>query len=383
MDAFCELKTAFDPAGIMNPGKIVSSSPPMTENLRYGPEYSTVEIANLLRFHEGRRIGEGGGAMQWHGGMPQARFRNHVSVLHDHARGGTFDPRTSQSASRRSFGTPAARRLHHSRMFEALDLCLECKACKTECPANVDMAKLKYEFLAHYNARHGASLRARVFGNIALLSRIGSATAPVSNWLLESRIIRRSLQSALGIHPMRKLPRFARVTFQSHLRKNPPSCKPGSAPNVVLFNDTFTNYNEPWIGIAALKLLESAGARVCVPEIVCCGRPLISKGLLDQAKENARKNIALLAPLLESGCVVVGCEPSCLLTLRDEYPALVPSEEATEAGWQCSACWTSTWFNGWIPVNGSPLFPTSAGLSCSTVIAIRKAWWEQPPPSDS
>src|SRR4030095_16341639 len=139
---------------------------------------------------------------------------------------------------------------------------------------------------------------------------------------------RSSLQSALGIHPSRKLPRFARVTFQSHLRKNPPSCKPGSTPNVVLFNDTFTNYNEPWIGIAALKLLESAGARVCVPEIVCCGRPLISKGLLDQAKENARKNIALLAPLLESGGVVVGCEPSCLLTLRDEYPALVPSEEA-------------------------------------------------------
>jgi Fe-S oxidoreductase len=215
-------------------------------------------------------------------------------------------------------------------MFEALDLCLECKACKTECPANVDLAKLKYEFLAHYNARHGVSLRARVFGNIALLSRIGSATAPASNWLLESSIIRHSLQGALGIHPMRKLPRFARMTFQRHLRRNPVSSKSGSSPNVVLFNDTFTNYNEPWIGIAALKLLESAGARVCVPEVVCCGRPLISKGLVDQAKENAKKNIALLAPLMDSGCVVVGCEPSCLLTLRDEYPVLVPSEEARQ-----------------------------------------------------
>jgi FAD/FMN-containing dehydrogenase/Fe-S oxidoreductase len=325
--AFCQLKAAFDPAGIMNPGKIVEA-PPMTESLRYGPQYSTVKLPTYFDFTK-----EGGlaRAVEQCNGMGACRKLSPGTMCPSYMV--TREEEHSTRGRANLLRAALSGRLPQdeytgSRMFEALDLCLECKACKTECPANVDMAKLKYEFLAHYNARHGPSLRARVFGNIAFLSRIGSATAPVSNWLLESRIIRRSLQSALGIHPMRKLPRFARVTFQRHLRKHPPSLKSDSTPNVVLFNDTFTNYNEPGIGIAALKLLESAGARVCVPEMVCCGRPLISKGLLDRAKENARKNIALLAPMLESGCVVVGCEPSCLLTLRDEYPVLVPSEEA-------------------------------------------------------
>lgn len=215
-----------------------------------------------------------------------------------------------------------------ARMYEAMDLCLACKACKTECAANVDMAKLKYEFLAHYNDRHGTPMRSLVFGNIAALSRLGSATAPVSNWLIQAPVMRKTLQRLFGIHPERRAPAFVRRTFRHWLRNHPPRVLPEGAPKVVLFNDTFTNYNEPWVGIAALRILENSGAQVFVPEVSCCGRPMISKGLLNEARENARANVALLAPFVASGAFVVGCEPSCILTLRDEYPDLLGTGEA-------------------------------------------------------
>jgi Fe-S oxidoreductase len=132
----------------------------------------------------------------------------------------------------------------------------------------------------------------------------------------------------LGIHPDRRVPPFVRRTFRRWLRGTPPHSRPQAQPKVVLFNDTFTNYNEPWVGIAALRLLEASGAQVLVPDVVCCGRPMISKGLLDEAKANARVNVGLLRPLVESGAFVVGCEPSCILTLRDEYPDLLRTREA-------------------------------------------------------
>jgi Fe-S oxidoreductase len=132
------------------------------------------------------------------------------------------------------------------------------------------------------------------------------------------------------IHPDRRLPVFAGETFDRWLRHRPRPDGPADGPKVVLFTDTYMNYNEPGIGRAALRLLEDTGAQVFVPPVVCCGRPMVSKGLLKKAKENARKNVALLTPFVESGAYVVGCEPSCLLTLRDEYPDLLRSAEAAK-----------------------------------------------------
>lgn len=329
--AFKDVKQAFDPIGIMNPGKIVDA-PPMDRNLRYGPEYAAAAIATHLDFSL-----EGGfaRAVEQCNGLGACRKSGSGTMCpsylatreEEHSTRGRANALRAALSGKLPLQSLAAPRLH-----AALDLCLECKACKTECPANVDMAKVKYEFLAHYHAHHGTPLRARLFGRIASLSRAASATAPLSNWLLRSALARHTLQRALGIHPARRLPLFARETFAAWLRRHPVPRREGKV-KVVLFNDTFANYNEPDVARAALRLLLESGAEVMVPEVVCCGRPMISRGLLDDARENARRNVEILAAPARAGAFIVGCEPSCILTLREEYPDLLRSEDSrTVAG---------------------------------------------------
>jgi Fe-S oxidoreductase len=213
------------------------------------------------------------------------------------------------------------------RLYEVMDLCLECKACKAECPSNVDMAKLKYEFLDHYHRANGLPLRNRVFGGIETLNRIGSKLAPVSNWLANSSVNRWVMEVVAGIDRRRPLPQFADETFEAWFR-NHRAEGDGSKGDVVLFHDTFNNYNTPHVAIAATRFLEKSGYRVLLVDKKCCGRPMISKGMLGQAKENALWNVDKLAPLAEKGTAIVGLEPSCLLTLRDEYPEFIRTDAA-------------------------------------------------------
>src|ERR1041385_5128814 len=213
------------------------------------------------------------------------------------------------------------------RLHDVMDLCLECKACKAECPSNVDMAKLKYEFLDHYHRANGLPLRNRIFGAIESLNCVGSKLAPVSNWVANSALNRWLMELITGIDRRRPLPQFASETFEEWFRKHK-SAGDGSHGEVVLFHDTFNNYNTPNVAVAATRFLERSGYRVLLAEKKCCGRPMISKGMLGQAKENAAWNVAKLAPFAEKGTPIVGLEPSCLLTLRDEYPEFIRTEAA-------------------------------------------------------
>jgi Fe-S oxidoreductase len=196
-----------------------------------------------------------------------------------------------------------------------LDLCLMCKACKSECPLGVDMAKLKSEALHHRHARRGVPLRSRIFGNIRLLNRLGSATAPLSNG---AGFLRRFA----GITPLRPLPRFQRRNLTRWFRRHV-NAHTAARGEVVFLADSFTTYTEPAIGQAAIELLERAGYQVRLAADGCCGRSSLSKGLLDDARHKAT---GLVSQLAGGTAPIVGCEPSCVLSLRDETLSLLPDD---------------------------------------------------------
>jgi Fe-S oxidoreductase len=246
----------------------------------------------------------------------------------------------------------------------ALDLCLECKACKAECPTNVDIARLKAEFLHQYHREHGLPWRNRVFGNVERLGRWGCRLALVSNWLARSRPVRWLNEKLLGIDRRRLPPAFARRGDRDALaqfffdwdeeREEGPSCP------VAFFPDTFVRYYEPRVGLAACRVLQRLGCDTysnleeldCwdsipappleehFPGLRCCGRPFISNGMLDQAIRCATANLQWLHPLAAGGEPIVACEPSCLLTIKDDYPALLRGELRQKAETVAAACRT-------------------------------------------
>ena len=325
-DAFRQVKRAFDPKNLMNPGKIVDS-PAMTESLKISPQYKTWQPQTTLNFSE-----QGGfaRAVEMCSGMGECRKKLDGTMCPSYM--GTLDEEHSTRGRANALRNAISGRAPEAeftgkRLYEVMDLCLECKACKAECPSNVDMAKLKYEFLDHYHRANGLPLRNRIFGGIETLNRIGSTLAPVSNWLANSGINRWLMEIFAGIDRRRPLPQFASEPFEGWFKKHQTEGD-GALGEVVLFHDTFNNYNTPNVAIAATRFLEKFGYRVVLVEKKCCGRPMISKGMLSQAKENAAWNIDKLAPYAEKGTPIVGLEPSCLLTLRDEYPEFIRTSAA-------------------------------------------------------
>ena len=322
---FQDLKGVFDPNGIMNPNKIIDC-PPMDQNLRYGPGYSTPSLPSKLDFSVDTDFA---GAVEMCNGM--GACRQHVGTMcpsyvatrdEEHSTRGRANLLRAALSGKLPEGTMTSKRL-----WEAMDLCLECKGCKSECESGVDMAKLKYEFLDQYHRANGIPIRNRVFAHISRLSVWGSRMAPISNLMASSPIGKMMSQMVLGIHPKRKPPKFVRQTFAKWFEMRGDGNSPVT-DTVILLNDTYMNHNYPEIGKSAVALLEAAGLKVILSETVCCGRPMISKGLLDDATANAMTNINQLYTYAEAGIPVIGCEPSCLLTLRDEYPQLVRDEKA-------------------------------------------------------
>jgi FAD/FMN-containing dehydrogenase/Fe-S oxidoreductase len=325
--AFKEVKRAFDPHNRMNPGKVVDGPSP-TENLRHGATYRTLDIKTNLDFS---RDGGLATAIDMCNGNGECRKLTGATMCPSYmaTRDETHSTRGRANALRAIISGRVPREEWTGKgLYDILDLCLECKACKTECPSNVDMAKLKYEFLSHYYARHGTPLRAKLFANIATLNRLGQKLAPLSNWLASSPP-GKWLQGRIGITSQRTLPAFARQTFSQWFAQRPRRLRAAPRGQVVLFHDTFLEYNCPEVGQAATQLLETAGFEVVLVARKCCGRPAISKGLLERARQDARHNISLLLPYAQQRIPIVGLEPSCILTLREDYLDLVPGTDAT------------------------------------------------------
>jgi FAD/FMN-containing dehydrogenase/Fe-S oxidoreductase len=329
--AFQEVKRAFDGENRLNPGKIVDCPPP-EQNLRYGPTYQILNLPTTLDFSRelglARSIemcnGNGACRKQDKGTMCPSYQATREEKHSTRGRANVLRAVLSQQAGSVSFDSP--------ELYEVMELCLQCKACQTECPSSINMAKLKAEFLNHYYARHGTPLRDRLAGSIHLINRIGSATAPLSNWLMKSPwgVLGKHL---LGIAPQRQLPTFSTERF-SHWFRQHTSRSNGTQGPIVLFHDTYMEYNQPSIGKAATQLLEQLGYEVILPQGRCCGRPAISKGLLTEARGMANHNVEQLLPYARAGIPIVGCEPSCILTLKDEYLDLVPGQAAREVAEQ-------------------------------------------------
>jgi len=214
--------------------------------------------------------------------------------------------------------------LNDRALHDALRFCLGCKACKSECPAAVDMALYKAEFFAHYYRSHRRPLTAHFFGRINQWAPLAARAPALVNAVLRSPI-GDWLKRLAGIHHERRFPNFAPKTFRKAFAGQG-TTNPASA-EVVLFPDCFTNYFEPEVALAGARVLEQAGYRVTVPqEPLCCGRPLYDQGMLDLAKERFRQIMRVLGPYVERGVRIVGLEPGCILTFRDELPKLFPGE---------------------------------------------------------
>jgi FAD/FMN-containing dehydrogenase/Fe-S oxidoreductase len=322
--AFREVKRAFDPHDLLNPGKIIDT-PRFGENLRLGPDTRNTEPVTFLDFgieggiaRAAEQCNGQGACRKLDGGMCPS-----FMVTHDEE----HSTRGRANLLRLVFaGVLPPSDIASDRLHAALDLCVECKACKAECPSGVDLAKLKYEALAQRNQTRGVPLRSRLFAQIATLSRFGSHIGPVANFAARQPLVRILMERFGGIHRLRPLPIFAGETFPRWFARHRAR---GDAPrgDAVYFHDTFTDYYHPDVGKAAVNVLEALGYRVVLAERMgCCGRPAISKGMLGTAKGWAQRNLEALLPYARSGVPIVGTEPSCLLTLRDEYPDLLRDE---------------------------------------------------------
>lgn len=320
-----EVKQMWDPNNLLNPGMVVDA-PEVGCDLRYGADYQVTPLELNLDFSDEQGFDQ---AVEMCNGAGICRKMTTGVMCPSFmaTREEEHSTRGRANALRAALSGALPRdELTSKRMYEVMDLCIECKACKSECPSSVDMAKIKFEFLAQYQHRHGISLRTRLFGNIAALSRLGSGpAAPVLNGLMRSRPARWALERGLGITGRRPMPAFAREPFTRWFKRR--SSATENRPKVALFNDTFNTYNEPHIAIAAVEVLEAAGYQVVLPGIRCCGRPMISKGLVKQARAAARDTVQRLVPFAEAGIPIVGLEPSCLLSLRDEYLYLLSEKD--------------------------------------------------------
>jgi FAD/FMN-containing dehydrogenase/Fe-S oxidoreductase len=322
--AFEEFKAIWDPRGRMNPGKLVNAHR-LDEDLRLGAEYHRPELATHFRFPEDqgsfayateRCVGVGECRRQDHGTMCPSYMvtreeahstRGRAHLLFETMRGGLPEGWRSDAVR------------------EALDLCLSCKGCKSDCPVNVDVATYKAEFLSHYYQGRLRPRSAYFFGLVSRWARVGSVAPRLANWFLAAPLLSPTLKRAAGISKHRSFPQLARKTFRDRWRTR--AVPDEKAPKVLLWVDTFNNHWQPSVLDAAADVLADAGFRVMITERqVCCGRPLYDYGMLQRAGRMLRDVLDAVRPLLREGIPIVGVEPSCVAVFRDELVNLFPDD---------------------------------------------------------
>lgn len=316
-----EIKKAWDPNNIFNPNKIVET-PSMNTMLRYTPGQQTPKFKTVFRFQNQDVLQH---AEQCNGSGDCRKT---------HLSGGTMCP--SYMATRNEKDTTRARanilrefltrstkpnRFDHKEIHDVMDLCLSCKGCKSECPSNVDVAKLKAEFLQQYYDANGVPLRSRMIANFSSFSKLGAIVPGVYNFFMSNAFTSNLIKKFTGFAPGRSMPGLYSITLKSWYnkhQKNKKSTTPAKK-KVYLFCDEFTNYNDTETGIKAILLLERLGYEVVIPDHTESGRAWLSKGLLRKAKIIAQQNVRSLAPLISEKTPLIGIEPSAILTFRDEY----------------------------------------------------------------
>lgn len=317
-----KLKQTWDPDNLFNPGKI-TDTPPITENLRIAPGTATPEFENLFDFSANMGFFR---SIEKCNGSGDCRKTEMM--------GGTMCPsymatrdedkstRGRANLLREMLGKPNGKNpFSHREIYEILDLCLSCKACKAECPSNVDMAKLKAEFLQHYYDIHGIPLRSRLIAYLPRLNQLAFPFRSVANLLMDTAWFKK----AIGFSEKRSLPKLSRLTLNQWYRNGAALKNEGQRHRVYLFNDEFTNFNESEIGMKAILLLTRLGYDVRIPFHRESGRTYLSKGLVRTAQKIAVNNVLMLQELISEETPLIGIEPSAILAFRDEYPELVPS----------------------------------------------------------
>lgn len=327
-----DLKKVWDPDNIFNPGKIVDT-PPMDTFLRFEKNQVTKQFDTILDFSETMGILR---TAEQCNGSGDCR-KTEVS-------GGTMCP--SYMATRKERDTTRARAnilremitrsdkanpFAHEEIKEVMDLCLACKGCKSECPSNVDLAKLKEEWQYQYYKEHGVPFRTRLIGNFESGMRLASIMPWAYRMVFNNKNLSRLAKSFIGFAHNRSMPNVTSKTWRKWYRKKfRPTARQGER-SVYIFIDELINYNEPEIGITTVKLLDKLGYDVRFVEHSGSGRSFLSKGLLEEARDLARKNVAVFDKLITTGTPLVGVEPSAILTFRDEYPDLLRGEQKVAA----------------------------------------------------
>jgi FAD/FMN-containing dehydrogenase/Fe-S oxidoreductase len=325
---FRNLKHTWDPDKLLNPGKI-TDTPPITDNLRFEPGFSVPEFDTLFDFSATR------------GYFPTIEKCNGSGDCRkSQVIGGTMCPtymatrdedkttRGRANILRELLGYPSGKNpFEQEEIYHTLELCISCKACKSECPSNVDMAKLKAEFLQHYYDIHGIPFRSRLIAYLPRLEQLAVLIRPVSNFVMNRSVFKR----LIGFSIKRELPPLSRLTLNRWYR-NGASLKPENPrKKIYLFSDEFTNFHESNIGIKAILLLTKLGYEVRIPVHRESGRTWLSKGLVRTAKSIANDNVQLLKNVVSEQSPLIGIEPSAILAFRDEYPDLVDVAARSDA----------------------------------------------------